>query len=153
MRPIFWLPVSFRKTVPSAHVLPPFVHCLELGGDLQDDSTLCVGTCGTCLRSSRDKDFAFAGSLADAVPGQWSYNIGPCRGIELGDHLWLSRYLLLRLSEQFKVTNSAASRTSLGTVDLDFHEIALCPILAAYLLDNVLLNTCLTHTTASDAFG
>ena len=44
-----------------------------------------------------------AGSVADAVPGQWSYTVGPCRGIELGDHLWLSRYLLLRLSEQFRV--------------------------------------------------
>lgn len=37
------------------------------------------------------------------MPGQWSYTVGPCRGIELGDHVWLSRYLLLRLSEQFKV--------------------------------------------------
>ena len=38
------------------------------------------------------------------MPGQWSYTVGPCRGIELGDHVWLSRYLLLRLSEQFKVS-------------------------------------------------
>lgn len=45
-----------------------------------------------------------AGSVADSVPGQWSYTIGPCKGIELGDHLWLSRYLLLRLSEQFRVS-------------------------------------------------
>lgn len=44
-----------------------------------------------------------AGSRPDSIPGQWSYTMGPCRGIELGDHLWLSRYLLLRLSEQFKV--------------------------------------------------
>ena len=48
----------------------------------------------------------FAGLKAAAAPGQWSYSIGPCPGIELADQLWLSRYLLLRLTEKFKVIAS-----------------------------------------------
>ena len=48
------------------------------------------------------------------MPGQWSYTVGPCRGIELGDHVWLSRYLLLRLSEQFKVRPPLVSCTCLS---------------------------------------
>lgn len=48
----------------------------------------------------------FAGLKAAAAPGQWSYSIGPCQGIALGDQLWLSRYILLRLTEQFKLIAS-----------------------------------------------
>lgn len=43
---------------------------------------------------------------AEAVPGQWSYTLGPCAGIELGDQLWMSRYVLHRLAENFGVIAS-----------------------------------------------
>ena len=46
------------------------------------------------------------GLKADAGPGQWSYSLGPCQGVELGDQLWLSRYILLRLTERFNVVAS-----------------------------------------------
>ncbi|CAL8465723.1 g5259 [Coccomyxa elongata] len=58
------------------------------------------------MRSCLHAGLRISGSRPDSIPGQWSYTVGPCRGIELGDHLWLSRYLLLRLSEQFKVIAS-----------------------------------------------
>lgn len=35
--------------------------------------------------------------------GQWEYQVGPCTGIEIGDHLWVSRYLLQRVAEDFYV--------------------------------------------------
>jgi len=40
------------------------------------------------------------------MPAQWEYQIGPCVGIELGDHMWISRWLLHRIGEEFgaKVT-------------------------------------------------
>lgn len=41
-----------------------------------------------------------AGSSSEAVPGQWSFTLGPCSGLELGDRLWLARYILLRCTEQ-----------------------------------------------------
>lgn len=34
------------------------------------------------------------------VPGQWSYTVGPCFGLDLGDQVWLSRYILLRCTER-----------------------------------------------------
>ena len=40
-----------------------------------------------------------AGTQAEHCPGQWSYRVGPCQGVELADQLWLSRYILLRVSE------------------------------------------------------
>lgn len=43
-----------------------------------------------------------AGGHSEAALGQWSYCIGPCRGIELGDQLWVSRFILLRMADQFR---------------------------------------------------
>ena len=40
------------------------------------------------------------------MPGQWEYQVGPCEGIDIGDHLWVSRYLLQRVAEDFNVSIS-----------------------------------------------
>eukprot|EP01041_Mallomonas_annulata_P010674 gene10674-22277_t len=40
------------------------------------------------------------------MPGQWEYQIGPAIGIEGGDALWLSRYILDRVCEDFGVVAS-----------------------------------------------
>jgi hypothetical protein len=37
------------------------------------------------------------------MPSQWEYQVGPCLGIEMGDHMWMSRYLLIRIAEQWAV--------------------------------------------------
>jgi len=41
-----------------------------------------------------------SGTNAEVMPGQWEYQIGPCEGISIGDHLWMSRYLLMRCAEE-----------------------------------------------------
>ena len=41
-----------------------------------------------------------SGTNAEVAPGQWEYQIGPCTGIDQGDQLWVSRYLLLRIAEK-----------------------------------------------------
>jgi len=40
-----------------------------------------------------------AGTNAEVMPGQWEYQIGPCTGIQIGDHLTMARYIMLRVSE------------------------------------------------------
>jgi len=44
-----------------------------------------------------------AGLNAEVAPSQWEYQIGITEGIEGGDHLWLSRYILLRIGEEMGV--------------------------------------------------
>jgi len=44
-----------------------------------------------------------AGINGEVMPGQWEYQVGPCEGIDSGDHLWVSRYIMHRLAEQFGV--------------------------------------------------
>tara|TARA_B110000483_G_scaffold234850_1_gene305519 strand:- start:2853 stop:3869 length:1017 start_codon:yes stop_codon:yes gene_type:complete len=41
-----------------------------------------------------------SGINAEVAPGQWEFQIGPCEGIEQGDHLWMARYLLNRVAEK-----------------------------------------------------
>ncbi|KAJ4926056.1 hypothetical protein JOQ06_008240 [Pogonophryne albipinna] len=43
------------------------------------------------------------GSNAEVMPSQWEYQVGPCEGIEMGDQLWVSRFLLHRVCEDFGV--------------------------------------------------
>jgi glutamine synthetase len=40
-----------------------------------------------------------AGQNAEVMPGQWEYQVGPCRGIEIGDHMAMARYIMLRVTE------------------------------------------------------
>jgi len=44
-----------------------------------------------------------SGINGEVMPGQWEYQVGPCTGIESGDQLIMSRYLLIRVCEQFGV--------------------------------------------------
>ena len=44
-----------------------------------------------------------SGINAEVAPGQWEFQVGPCEGIEAGDHLWMARYILQRVGECFGV--------------------------------------------------
>lgn len=47
-----------------------------------------------------------SGINAEVMAGQWEYQVGPCTGIDSGDHLWISRYLMIRVCEQYGVNVS-----------------------------------------------
>ena len=53
-----------------------------------------------CLRAG----LRISGINAEVAPYQWEYQIGPCMGIDSGDQLWISRYLLERIGEMNDVT-------------------------------------------------
>ena len=44
-----------------------------------------------------------SGINGEVLPSQWEYQVGPCVGIDMGDHLWMSRYLMYRTCELFNV--------------------------------------------------
>ena len=43
------------------------------------------------------------GTNAEVMASQFEYQVGPCEGINMGDQLWMSRYLLHRVAEDFGV--------------------------------------------------
>jgi hypothetical protein len=44
-----------------------------------------------------------SGVNAEVMPSQWEYQVGPATGIESGDQMWMSRYILLRCAELYNV--------------------------------------------------
>jgi len=44
-----------------------------------------------------------SGTNAEVMPAQWEFQVGPCEGIEMGDQLWVARFILHRVAEDFGV--------------------------------------------------
>ena len=53
----------------------------------------------THLRLCVEAGVRISGINAEVAPGQWEFQVGPCVGIEQGDHLWVARYILKRVAE------------------------------------------------------
>uniref|UniRef100_A0A0K0EL30 Glutamine synthetase n=1 Tax=Strongyloides stercoralis TaxID=6248 RepID=A0A0K0EL30_STRER len=47
-----------------------------------------------------------SGTNAEVMPGQWEFQVGPCEGISMGDELWIARFILHRIAEEFGVIAS-----------------------------------------------
>ncbi|CAF1288735.1 unnamed protein product [Adineta steineri] len=52
-----------------------------------------------CLYSGLD----LSGTNAEVMASQWEYQIGPTEGIAASDQLWISRYILQRIGEEYGV--------------------------------------------------
>ena len=44
-----------------------------------------------------------SGINAEVMPGQWEYQIGPIGALDAGDQLWVSRWLLYRIGEDYGI--------------------------------------------------
>lgn len=53
------------------------------------------------LRSCLHAGLKIDGVSPAGCEGAWAYKLGPCQGTDAADQLWISRYILLRLSERF----------------------------------------------------
>ncbi|XP_037078894.1 glutamine synthetase-like [Pollicipes pollicipes] len=47
-----------------------------------------------------------AGTNAEVMPSQWEFQVGPAEGIRMGDDLWMGRFLLHRVAEDFGISVS-----------------------------------------------
>ncbi|CAK6972208.1 glutamine synthetase-like [Scomber scombrus] len=54
------------------------------------------------------------GTNAESLPSQWEFQVGPCEGIEMGDHLWIARYILHHVCEDFGVVASLDAKPIKG---------------------------------------
>lgn len=54
------------------------------------------------------------GINAEVMPGQWEFQIGTAGALEVSDHMWLARWLLNRLGEDFGITISLSPKPQEG---------------------------------------
>ena len=47
-----------------------------------------------------------SGTNAEVMPGQWEFQVGPLGTLEVADQLWIARWLLDRLGEEFGISVS-----------------------------------------------
>lgn len=43
------------------------------------------------------------GTNAEVMPAQWEFQVGPCVGVSVGDDLWVARFILHRIAEDFGI--------------------------------------------------
>ena len=53
-----------------------------------------------------DAGIGIAGTNAEVMPGQWEFQVGPLGPLEVSDQLWVSRWLLHRVAEDYEVVVS-----------------------------------------------
>lgn len=52
-----------------------------------------------CLYSG----ITISGTNAEVMPAQWEFQVGPVEGIAMGDELWMARFLLHRVAEDYGI--------------------------------------------------
>ncbi|MFC4912698.1 glutamine synthetase [Actinomadura gamaensis] len=66
------------------------------------------------LDACLDAGIKVSGINAEVMPGQWEFQIGPAGPIEVADHLWLARWLLYRIAEDFGVAATLDPKPAKG---------------------------------------
>ena len=56
------------------------------------------------LEACLDAGIAISGINAEVMPGQWEFQVGPLGPLEVSDQLWVARWLLYRVAEDFGVS-------------------------------------------------
>ena len=56
------------------------------------------------LSKAIDANLNICGINAEAAQGQWEFQIGPCLGIEIGNHMMIARYILCRVAHEHHCT-------------------------------------------------
>ncbi len=55
------------------------------------------------MQACLDADISISGINAEVMPGQWEFQVGPLGPTEVGDQLWIARWLLYRIAEEYSV--------------------------------------------------
>ena len=61
-----------------------------------------------------DAGLQISGTNAEVMPGQWEFQVGPVGVLEVSDQLWIARWLLHRIAEDFDVVISFAAKPQKG---------------------------------------
>lgn len=66
------------------------------------------------MKACLDAGLKLSGINSEVMPGQWEFQIGPLDPLAAADEIWLARWLLSRLGENYGITISLAPKPVLG---------------------------------------
>ena len=61
-----------------------------------------------------DAGLMISGTNAEVMPGQWEFQIGPADALTVSDHMYVARWLLQRIAEDYDVVISFAAKPMKG---------------------------------------
>ena len=64
-----------------------------------------------------DAGLKISGTNAEVMPGQWEFQIGPAGVTEVGDHLYVARWLLQRIAEDYDVVITLRRQAAEGRLE------------------------------------
>lgn len=56
------------------------------------------------LEACLDAGIGLSGINAEVMPGQWEFQVGPLPPLDVSDQMWLARWLLYRVAEEFDIS-------------------------------------------------
>ena len=56
------------------------------------------------MEACLEAGIGISGINAEVMPGQWEFQVGPLGPLEVSDQLWVSRWLLYRIAEEFGIS-------------------------------------------------
>jgi glutamine synthetase len=91
-RPLGWPDMGFPA--------PQFGYYCGVGADEVFGRPIVEAHTEACIEA----ELNIAGTNAEVMPGQWEFQIGPVTTPQAADELWMARYLLYRVAEDFNVS-------------------------------------------------
>ena len=81
------------------------VGAIEIAGrDIVEDHT----------QACSEAELSISGTNAEVMLGQWEFQIGPIDPVAVSDHLWVARYLLYRIAENYRVDATLSAQPMKG---------------------------------------
>ncbi|MEZ5137265.1 MAG: glutamine synthetase GlnII [Acidimicrobiales bacterium] len=66
------------------------------------------------LEACIEAGIGISGINAEVMPGQWEFQVGPLGPLAVGDHLWVARWLLYRIAEEFGISATIDPKPAKG---------------------------------------
>lgn len=102
-------PLGFPE--PPAVARPQGPYYCSIGGENAFGRSLVVDAYRKCFEAG----VTVSGMNGEVAPGQWEIQVGPVTGISTGDEVWMLRYILGRVSEEWSERHNRSIKIDFGS--------------------------------------